>query len=354
MNIIEIKVQSRRLDYLIQIRSKYTIIRGDSGTGKTTLISLLRRDDTVISSKLNLVPLPIKSPNGGEDKWLEYLEFISGPDTLLYCDEEHPYLLSKKFQSALVNCQAYLLIVSRAPLVGIPYSCGDVYKIKVISSTKNRSVNTVVPAYELKNPEDLSDYSKLYTEDSRSGYLFFSYLLGNVQSCFGKDHVPELIRTTRNTVFLVDELGFGSTIASALESLQNTQHNSLYFIESFESLILHSDWVGSTIEPPMNCKNKEAWYTVLLIQLMASLGGSYNKATVGHCFLRGCCYTSAKCDLFKRGVKAQLVLGDLYPIFCGLGTKVRPDMQKSSSAYLSADDLLETNAFRDLKKSDII
>lgn len=102
-----LSVQTRRLKYEIPISGKFTIIRGDSGTGKTTLIETLGSDKAKISFQL---PVKRLEPEG-------YGSIIRNKTpTLYFCDEDVEFIKSKEFLDVAKNSNHLFLFVSRDPV----------------------------------------------------------------------------------------------------------------------------------------------------------------------------------------------------------------------------------------------
>lgn len=116
---VHITIDSPHVSYEFDVRSKCTILRGDSATGKTTLIRLLDSGAARISSGgLNLVRLP-RSNIFGWDNWVE--EIMSIPENiLLYTDEGDLKELSLEMQGVLARLSAAYLLITREMLTGIP------------------------------------------------------------------------------------------------------------------------------------------------------------------------------------------------------------------------------------------
>ena len=81
-----IRITSKRLQYDFELRRKYTIIKGDSATGKTTLYSLIldverKRKGVVLSSRV-----PVVSANYLGGRWDIVLPTIS--NSIVVIDED--------------------------------------------------------------------------------------------------------------------------------------------------------------------------------------------------------------------------------------------------------------------------
>ena len=82
-------VQNNRLHYELKIKRNITIIQGDSATGKTTLIDMIRQAFNLgISSGIEVVcDVPCRTLEGQD--WKLILQSLSG--YILFIDEENAF-----------------------------------------------------------------------------------------------------------------------------------------------------------------------------------------------------------------------------------------------------------------------
>jgi len=104
-----ITVQNRSLKYEFDIRRNLTLIQGDSATGKTTLIDLIREYHMDKKSGINLsCSRPCRVLEG--DLWKEQIQFIN--DSILFIDEGSSFVETEDFASAAKNSSNYFVIVT--------------------------------------------------------------------------------------------------------------------------------------------------------------------------------------------------------------------------------------------------
>ena len=133
---INIKMKNKRNIYNFTLKRNITILRGDSGTGKTTLYDMIkdynnfdRKDSGVsISCNNNIVVLE------GKD-WEQQLEGLS--KSIVVIDEGSNFISSQDFARKVRGSDNYFLIITRTYLAQLPYSAEEVYHIK--GSGKNKS-----------------------------------------------------------------------------------------------------------------------------------------------------------------------------------------------------------------------
>ena len=121
-------VQDKRIRYDFTIHRNITVIRGDSATGKTTLLDMLTayatagaESGTTVSCEKNCTVLT------GMD-WKNRLSGIH--DSLVFMDELARFTASEDFAAAIRNTDNYYIIVSREPLANLPYSVDEIYGIR--------------------------------------------------------------------------------------------------------------------------------------------------------------------------------------------------------------------------------
>lgn len=309
---VHVRVSSKRVDYVFEINSKWTILRGDTSTGKTTLVQLLKGAHAKIESgELVFRPLPRLDSLDWED-WERAILRVD-ENTVFYEDEDDLGNISLKMQGVFVKSSAAFLLVCRDTLPGIPHAVSDLCEV-VVTRKDGKITNTLVPV-KFNAATDTTIYGMyktLCTEDSKSGFIFFYSYLHRVVSAFGKDKIPDLIEHSVRTLYLVDACGFGPTYYRSMGALDHSGTNGIKFIESFEALVLRSDFLQITEDPPLNCANKEKWFEERLRSELVLYGQVYSKSNPGKCLLLDCCFHSDHCLAFNRASKFRQIVGDLY------------------------------------------
>ena len=132
-------VQNRYLKYEFDIRRNLTIIQGNSATGKTTLVDMIREFHMSEKSGVNLsCERPCRVLEG--DLWRQQISYIS--DSILFIDEGASFVETEEFAEAVGNSSNYFVIVTRENLEMLPVSVEEVYGIR--SSGK---YGTLSPVY---------------------------------------------------------------------------------------------------------------------------------------------------------------------------------------------------------------
>lgn len=111
-------VQNNRLRYDFVISRNITIIRGDSATGKTTLLELLEAYDRDGDSSGVLVKCDAPCVVIGGNRWAENLQFIH--NSIVFIDECNRFVKSEDFAIHVKNSDNYFVIVTRDDLQNLP------------------------------------------------------------------------------------------------------------------------------------------------------------------------------------------------------------------------------------------
>ena len=168
-----VSVQNKKIKYDFEIRRNITIIRGDSATGKTTLIDMIREyDENGEDRGIELVCEKTCSVLEGRN-WKERLSLME--NSILFIDEGNAFVASKDFAKEIHNSTNYYVIVTRESLPALPYSVNEIYGIKN-SGKYGHLKQTYNEMYNIYNMDSLKSDLKpevVITEDSNSGYQFF-------------------------------------------------------------------------------------------------------------------------------------------------------------------------------------
>lgn len=248
----DITVKSRRIQYKFTVLRNITILRGDSATGKTTLIDMIAAYQengeasgvTVQSKKQCTVLTGIR--------WQENLAMIH--DSIVFIDEGDKFVASEDFARAVKNTDNYYVIATRASLFNLPYSIKEIYGIKNVSGNRYQGTKRLYAEFyplcrvdnELTAKPDL-----VITEDSKSGYQFFdNYFSEYGIKCISAESKAKIYnqlleREYDTALVIADGAAFGPEIERVL-SLKNAKKIMLFLPESFEWIILRSGVVKDT------------------------------------------------------------------------------------------------------------
>ena len=244
---VSFKISNQRNSYKFTLNRNISILRGDSGTGKTTLYDMIRdynnlgKESGVKISGGNIVTLEGKN-------WEEELDKLS--KAVVVIDEGSKFVFSKKFASKVKGCDNYFLIITRSYLSQLPYSVDEIYRIKGTGKNKEfkRVYTDIEKFYDNPDPNRFPFRPDIIiTEDSKSGYEFFLDTVKNTnvkcEAAGGKSNIKGLLKKYKNFNIII--VADGAAIGCEIESLVKEQELSygklaLFLPESFEWLILKS------------------------------------------------------------------------------------------------------------------
>lgn len=131
-------VQNRRLHYALEIKRNITIIQGDSATGKTTLIDMLRQYMNLQESSGIHVECakPCRILEGPD--WELILKNLSG--YIIFIDEGNSFISSQRFAEMVKGSDNYFVLITRESLYNLPYSVDvtDLHLLGSISMQRKR------------------------------------------------------------------------------------------------------------------------------------------------------------------------------------------------------------------------
>ncbi|MGN0358156.1 MAG: translation initiation factor 2, partial [Blautia sp.] len=121
-------VQNAKMRYDFEIRRNLTVIRGNSATGKTTFIEMIREYyEDGISSGVELSCAKTCAVLSGRD-WKPVLDTMR--ERIIFIDEGNSFVYTKEFARAVGQSDNYYVIVTREGLENLPYSVEEIYGIR--------------------------------------------------------------------------------------------------------------------------------------------------------------------------------------------------------------------------------
>jgi hypothetical protein len=297
-----IVVQNNRLRYELTIRRNITIIRGDSATGKTTLINLIEQAATLgENSGVEVVcERPCRTLSGND--WKLILPSIH--EQIIFLDEENQFVKTQEFALAVKASDNYFVMITRENLPNLPYSVEEIYGIHT-SGKYNDLRRTYNEMYQIYSPETFVGKTKpdtVVVEDSNSGYEFFhSVCTEHGISCLsanGKSNLRQTVpRESGQVLVIADGTAIGSEMNELYRLMEMEPSVKCYLPESFEWLILKSGQIdGKTIQdilqhPEDFIESKayfswERFFTALLIEYTKDNYLKYAKSHLNNSYLQ--------------------------------------------------------------------
>lgn len=295
-------VQNNRLRYEFTISRNITIIRGNSATGKTTLLDLLNAYDRDGESSGVLVKCDVPCVVIGGQRWEENLQFIH--NSIVFIDECNRFIKSEDFAVRVKESDNYFVIVTRDDLPNLPYSVKEIYGIR--ESGKYAGLKQVYNEFyclygDVENAE-LEQESLVIAEDSNAGFEFFSGLCDEKIECIsanGKSNVFKALQEHREERVLViaDGAAFGCEMEKVMQLIKIGRRIVLYLPESFEWLILNAGiFDDSELKAILNAPSEyvdskeffswERFFTDLLVKKSHGTYLQYNKRSLNKAYLQ--------------------------------------------------------------------
>lgn len=243
-------IHDARVRYELIIERQVTIIKGNSGTGKTTLISmvteLIRKGKSSgmhcnCTDKLEILYNPKMYSE----------EIKSNHGKIYFLDEDEIFIQTKEFAEIVQGSDNYYVIVSRyGRFDWLTYSVNSIYELGT-ERVGDISVTRLVDRFNNSIKRIMPDL--VVTEDSNSGFNMMSHIFSDVKviSANGRDNVYNIVNNNLNRYksiyVIVDGAAFGSCVGR-LEDYVIEGTICLYTPESFEWMLLSTKKVNQFIK----------------------------------------------------------------------------------------------------------
>lgn len=294
-------VRNNKLHYEFEIKRNITIIQGDSATGKTTLINMLRQAENLGESSgvdvLSNVPCRILEGVS----WKLILQNTAG--TIFFIDEENAFINTEEFAAEVRGSDNYFVLITRENLYNLPYSVEEIYGLYASGRYQNTK-KIYQQMYRIYSDiQELPIKPELFiVEDSNSGYEFFKAVSDErnleCESAGGKSNIFSKIKNVKNREVCV--IADGAAIGPEMNGLYEISHKKknihLYLPESFEWIVLKSGLIDDReirkiLETPelfIDSKKYFSWerfFTNLLIEKTKNSYLQYRKSAINKTYL---------------------------------------------------------------------
>ncbi len=247
-----IRITTKKVVYEFDIKRKYTIVKGDSSTGKSYLYTLVGTPNVDIVCKCDnrstsIIQLPkVKSA---------YAVLLRNTDNnIIIIDEDTEDFGSDDFVRLLQESNNYFILITRKKMSNIPVSVNEIYEIS--SNTKYNSLKKQYVYNTLKNMYaddsfDVVSPDVFMMEDIGSGYDFFSKVLNcKCVSAKGNGNVANelyaLAAKHQTIAVFVDGAAFGAYIEDVKTVIDKSSAAIvLLYPESFEYVLLKNGVVSA-------------------------------------------------------------------------------------------------------------
>lgn len=296
-----VTVKNNVLQYQFEIRRNITIIKGDSATGKTTLVDMIREyDQNGEQSGITLICQKTCVVLEGR-QWKVLLENIH--DSIVFIDEGNKFITTDDFSSAIKHSDNYYVIVTREGLPNLPYSVEEIYGIR--NSGKYGTLQQTYQEFyriygDVKKSVSFQPEVVL-VEDSNAGRDFFESIAEgrawSVISAGGKSNIYKLLKEHENKRLLViaDGAAFGPEMDRVMKKINRSDRMAIYLPESFEWLILKADVIrdnaiAEVLEHPSDFIESrdyiswERFFTALLVDKTKDTYLRYSKSKLNEAY----------------------------------------------------------------------
>lgn len=280
-----LKLKDKYVSYELKLERQVTILKGDSGTGKSTFVQLCRlainNEGDVNCNLTNRLIIIENIPSGYTITKL----WGGASGRIFICDENNNKLFrTKEFAEFVNGSDNYFIIISRSGCLGmLTYSINDIYNI-----------NDCDAFHRLKN--HYTDIERqlvpdlVITEDSCAGKEFYEKTLKcPVISANGKGNVWNIAKREnadgKLICCIVDGSAFGAELAKILHGFPREYGVYLVAPESFEWLVLNTSLYKSSVSQELErpydfCETtKYVSWERLFTSLLQGLS-SYSKANL--------------------------------------------------------------------------
>ena len=245
------RLQHKKKLYELEIKRNITVIQGDSGTGKTHLISLLSSyldyklsgvgpgKNIIVNTNADIDILTNRDWSRGNVKY---------DNQVLFCDEGFAFLEDADFINFVKSSNCYFVFITREPLNQLAYSTDEIYGIKVSNNIEHLE-SVYNEQFSIYNHENINNWLPdiILTEDSGSGLTFWKKVAKNknikCDSSDGNGNIKNYLykfNSNKNLLVIADNAAFGSQIDRVKTYVDTCPNIKLILPESFEFMILNS------------------------------------------------------------------------------------------------------------------
>lgn len=172
----KLEINGLKVKYKIAIERQITIIKGDSGTGKSTLwkvVSEALKGSKGYSSNMieKIYTLDELSP------WEMLIKTLK--NKIIFIDENSRYVYSSDFAEVAQRSDNYFVIISRRSLDNMVYSYKSIYELK---TNKNNGICETELIYKFRDNignNTVNNHNMVICEDRKSGYQMMKLIIDN-------------------------------------------------------------------------------------------------------------------------------------------------------------------------------
>ncbi len=260
-----VEVRNSRNIYEFSLKRNITILKGESGRGKTTLFELILEHNRFGKESGVRVTCDRKLIAITGDRWEE--EIRKNPGSIIVIDEDSKFIRSYDFARTVKGSDNYFLLITRNYLAQLPISVDEIYELKGGKTKRFKKIySNIDKMYDNPNRASLPIKPQvIITEDSGAGFRLFEKLAkeSGIQciSAKGRSNVFKVLTSypDKEVVVIADGAAFGSEIEEIVK-IQRIQSKKvgIYLPECFEWIILKSGVVSLNDDERINFPEKYA------------------------------------------------------------------------------------------------
>ena len=302
--IHKVQIQNKRIRYEFELKRNLTVIRGDSATGKTTLIDMIQEhinsgDDSSIQLRCDKSCYVLEGAT-----WKGQLSEMQ--DSIVFIDEGNPFIFKDEFSTTIQQTDNYYVIVSREGLPNLPYSVTEIYGIRTSGKYGGlkQHYHEFYRIYGETSAEETYPET-VVTEDANAGFQFFHEVCSKSEiKCVTGNGKSTILKTVRKLnsdemiLLIADGAAFGPEMDRVMFFLKEHKNVRLYLPESFEWLILSADLLKDPEiqeilhDPTVHIESKdffswERFFTHLLTEKTHGTWLQYSKSHINPAYVKG-------------------------------------------------------------------
>ena len=276
-------------NYNLKFEYPLNLVIGDSATGKTHLVSCIKKYKKDIITDCSEVIINLERwmiPNLPANSCVILdMDDMSSPDVI----------------DAIATCDrhdVFFILLGRKYAKRLPVAIMNTFKLLDIKKvTRNVTMSD-------SNPIRYDEFSKVVVEDSCSGFTFFDAIFNDVESSKGAPGIIKAVNSESidNTLLIFDSLGFGAYIEEFLD-LCKLKDVAFICYNSFEYFILENLFNSTLIPKEINTEDA-------VTKLLRVYNANYSKSdgcTGDACFkCKLTCKTSSLAVLKKSNYRDVL------------------------------------------------
>ena len=294
-------VQNSRVRFEFDVKRNITIVRGDSATGKTTLMTLVEEHDRLGDESGVDVICERRCLAVSNANWEAVIGASSS--SIIFVDEDTRAVKTPEFARLIQQTDNYYVIITRESLPNLPYSVEEVYGIHTSGKYADlrRTYNSFFRLYEPAEPRCDVPVQGAIVEDSNAGYEFFRAIAGDgvsIVSAQGKAKIRSRLLAIgdQGVVVIADGAAFGPEMDEVHLYARTHPNVYVYLPESFEWLILSSGLIDGNrvsdmlahVEDFVESKEYFSWeqfFTRFLVEETAGTNLHYSKSRLNPVYL---------------------------------------------------------------------